>query len=120
MSPDRSKRKQHALKLFEELPARYDELGAALSFFEDPRWRRAAVEAVGAGPGGRVLDIACGTGLVSKALFERWGCDVVGLDQSAAMLSRARATVAADPRLAGHIPLAAGQAARLPHATADV
>jgi demethylmenaquinone methyltransferase/2-methoxy-6-polyprenyl-1,4-benzoquinol methylase len=50
----RSKRKQHALELFEELPARYDELGAALSFFQDPRWRRAAVEAVEAGPEDRV------------------------------------------------------------------
>src|SRR6476469_6882942 len=77
-----SARKQHALELFEELPARYDELGAALSLFQDPRWRRAAVEAVQAGPGDRVLDIACGTGLVSGALVKRWGCQVVGLDQS--------------------------------------
>jgi demethylmenaquinone methyltransferase/2-methoxy-6-polyprenyl-1,4-benzoquinol methylase len=119
MSPDRSKRKQHALELFEELPARYDELGAALSFFQDPRWRRAAVEAVAAGPGERVLDIACGTGLVSRALFERWGCDVVGLDQSAAMLSRARSMVAADPRLAAHITLIEGEAERLPCADGE-
>jgi demethylmenaquinone methyltransferase/2-methoxy-6-polyprenyl-1,4-benzoquinol methylase len=114
VSPNRSKRKQHALELFEELPARYDELGAALSFFQDPRWRRAAVEAVEAGTKDRVLDVACGTGLVSKALFERWGCDVVGLDQSAAMLSRARAMVAADPSLAEHITLIEGEAEQLP------
>ena len=119
MNPDRSKRKQHALELFEELPARYDELGAALSFFQDPRWRRAAVEAVAAKPGDRVLDIACGTGLVSRALFERWGCDVVGLDQSAAMLSRARKMVAADPRLAAHIALVEGEAERLPYADGE-
>ena len=60
-----SPRKQHALELFEELPARYDELGAALSFFQDPRWRRAMVEAVEAGPEERVLDVATGTGLVA-------------------------------------------------------
>jgi len=119
MASIRSKRKQHALELFEQLPARYDELGAALSFYQDPRWRRAAVEAVAAAPADRVLDIACGTGLVSRALFERWGCDVVGLDQSAAMLSRARAMLAADPRLAEHITLVEGEAERLPFADAE-
>lgn len=119
MASIRSERKQHALELFEELPARYDELGAALSFYQDPRWRRAAVEAVAAAPTDRVLDIACGTGLVSRALFERWGCDVVGLDQSAAMLSRARAMLAADPELARHITLVEGEAERLPFGDAE-
>jgi demethylmenaquinone methyltransferase / 2-methoxy-6-polyprenyl-1,4-benzoquinol methylase len=116
MASIRSQRKQHALELFEELPARYDELGAALSFFQDPRWRRAAVAAVAAGPDDRVLDIACGTGLVSRALVERWGCRVVGLDQSAAMLSRARKMLAADARLAERITLVEGEAEQLPFA----
>lgn len=116
MTPNHSQRKQHALELFEELPARYDELGAALSFFQDPRWRRAAVEGVEAGPDERVLDIACGTGLVSRALVERWGARVVGLDQSAAMLARARAMLAADPRLAARITLVEGEAESLPFA----
>jgi demethylmenaquinone methyltransferase/2-methoxy-6-polyprenyl-1,4-benzoquinol methylase len=116
MASNRSPRKQHALELFEELPARYDELGAALSFFQDPRWRRAAVEAVEAGPDDRVLDIACGTGLVSRALVDRWGSRVVGLDQSASMLSRARAMLAEDPRLAARITLVEGEAESLPFA----
>lgn len=116
MASNRSPRKQHALELFEELPARYDELGAALSFFQDPRWRRAAVEAVAAGPEDRVLDVACGTGLVARALVDRWGCEVVGLDQSASMLSRARAMLAAEPRLAARISLVEGEAESLPFA----
>jgi demethylmenaquinone methyltransferase / 2-methoxy-6-polyprenyl-1,4-benzoquinol methylase len=111
-----SPRKQRALELFEGLPARYDELAAALSFFQDPRWRRAAVEAVAAGPADRVLDVACGTGLVSRALVDRWGCRVVGLDQSAPMLARARAKLAEEPRLAGRISLVEGEAERLPFA----
>jgi demethylmenaquinone methyltransferase/2-methoxy-6-polyprenyl-1,4-benzoquinol methylase len=114
-----SQRKQHALELFEELPARYDELGAALSLFQDPRWRRAAVEAVEAGPDDRVLDIACGTGLVSGALVKRWGCRVVGLDQSASMLGRARAKLAADPRLAARISYVEGEAEHLPFADGE-
>jgi demethylmenaquinone methyltransferase/2-methoxy-6-polyprenyl-1,4-benzoquinol methylase len=119
MPPSESQRKQHALEMFEQLPAHYDELGAALSFFQDPRWRKAAVEAVAARPEDRVLDVACGTGLVSKALVERWGCRVVGLDQSAAMLGRAREKVASSTRLAGRIELVEGQAESLPFADAE-
>jgi demethylmenaquinone methyltransferase/2-methoxy-6-polyprenyl-1,4-benzoquinol methylase len=114
MAPDRSQRKQQALELFEGLPARYDELAAALSLFQDPRWRRAAVEAVAADPEDRVLDVACGTGMVSRALVDRWGCRVVGLDQSAAMLGRARAMLAGDPRLAERVTLVEGEAESLP------
>ena len=86
-----SQRKQHALEMFEAAagPLRRGR-PRSLSFFQDPRWRRAAVEAVEAGAEDRVLDVACGTGLVSRALVERWGCRVVGLDQSAPMLGRAR------------------------------
>jgi demethylmenaquinone methyltransferase / 2-methoxy-6-polyprenyl-1,4-benzoquinol methylase len=109
-----SPRKRHALEMFSKLPGSYDEVAAALSFFQDQRWRRAAVEEVRAGPGDLVLDVACGTGLVSAALVERWGCRVVGLDQSAAMLGRARARIEADPAPAARIELVEGQAESLP------
>jgi demethylmenaquinone methyltransferase / 2-methoxy-6-polyprenyl-1,4-benzoquinol methylase len=119
MAPPGSQRKQHALEMFEQLPAHYDELGAALSFFQDPRWRRAAVEAVEARSQDRVLDVACGTGLVSRELVERWGCHVVGLDQSPAMLGRARSMVAASPRLGQRIELVEGEGESLPFADAE-
>ena len=41
-------------------------------------------------PGQLVLDVATGTGLVAQALRERYGCRVIGLDQSADMLAAAR------------------------------
>lgn len=107
-------RKQEALQLFEGLPARYDQLSAALSLFQDPRWRRAMVAAVAARPGDRVLDVATGTGLVARELVERYGCRVVGLDQSAPMLARARQKLAADPALARRIELIEGEAEALP------
>ncbi len=107
-------RKQHALELFEGLPGRYDELGAALSFYQDPRWRRAMVGKIEAGPGDRVLDVATGTGLVAGELVKRYGCRVVGLDQSAPMLDRARAKAASDPRLAERVTLVEGEAEALP------
>ncbi len=111
-----SPRKQHALEMFSQLPGSYDEVAAAFSFFQDQRWRRAAVEAVGASPGERVLDVACGTGLISAALVRRWGCRVLGLDQSAAMLARARQRAAADPLLAEHASFVEGEAEDLPFA----
>jgi demethylmenaquinone methyltransferase/2-methoxy-6-polyprenyl-1,4-benzoquinol methylase len=114
-----SERKQHALELFEELPASYDELAAALSFWQDPRWRRAMVAAVQASPGDRVLDVATGTGMVAEELVRRYGCRVVGLDQSVPMLRRARAKIDADPILADHLQLVEGDAEALPFGDAE-
>jgi demethylmenaquinone methyltransferase/2-methoxy-6-polyprenyl-1,4-benzoquinol methylase len=113
---DVGERKRHALELFAGLPRHYDRVGAALSFGQDPRWRRALVGAVRAGPGDRVLDVATGTGMVAAALVRRYGCSVVGLDQSEAMLARARARVEGDDLLASHVSLVVGEAERLPFA----
>lgn len=106
--------------MFAALPDRYDELAAALSFWQDPRWRREAVERVEALPEERVLDVACGTGLVARELVRRWGCRVVGLDQSAEMLARAEAKRAAEPLLAEQLTLVQGEAERLPFADAEL
>jgi SAM-dependent methyltransferase len=46
-----------------------------------------------------VLDLCCGTGLMTAELIAL-GCRVVGVDQSAAMLARARQRVGQDPILA--------------------
>ena len=86
----RSARKREALELFSGLPRRYDELSAALSFWQDPRWRRALVDEIAPAAGERVLDVATGTGLVAAELLSRAPCTVVGVDQSAQMLSAAR------------------------------
>ncbi|HEU0249958.1 MAG TPA: class I SAM-dependent methyltransferase, partial [Solirubrobacteraceae bacterium] len=108
--------KREALDLFAPLPRHYDAVAAVLSFGQDPRWRRTMVEAVRATPGDRVLDVATGTGLVAQALVRRYGCDVLGLDQSAQMLGRARDRVATDPELRGRVTLVEGEAERLPFA----
>jgi len=52
----------------------------------------ALLDASGATPGLKVLDLCCGHGNVSQALVER-GCDVVGVDFSPTMLSYARANL---------------------------
>src|SRR3954454_20482036 len=114
-----SERKRHALELFSGLPRHYDRVAAAFSFGQDPRWRRAMVDAVQAAPGGRVLDVATGTGLVAQALVRRYGCTVVGVDQSEAMLDGARWRLQGDPALARRVSLVNGEAEQLPFANGE-
>ena len=83
--PDRH---AHARSLFAPLGPSYDRVGAALSFGQDPRWRRAMVAHIPR-DGGTVLDVATGTGLVARQLLAD-GHPVVGLDQSPDMLAIAR------------------------------
>jgi demethylmenaquinone methyltransferase/2-methoxy-6-polyprenyl-1,4-benzoquinol methylase len=110
---DVSPRKRQALALFDGLPHHYRAMGALLSFGQDPRWRGMLVAAIDPRPGQRVLDVACGTGLVSFALA-RHGCEVIGVDQSEPMLGVARAGLARAPDLARRVSFVAGQAERLP------
>ncbi len=113
-----SPRKHHAVELFRGLPDHYDRVGAVMSFGQDPRWRRALVQSLDAKPGMRVLDVATGTGMVAFALAER-GATVVGLDQSEAMLSGARARLERTPRLADRISFVLGEAEALPFADGE-
>jgi demethylmenaquinone methyltransferase/2-methoxy-6-polyprenyl-1,4-benzoquinol methylase len=110
-----SARKREALELFRGLPRRYDLLSSALSFGQDPRWRRALVDALAPVRGQRVLDVATGTGMVAAELLARADCSVVGIDQSAEMLSGARARFSGVPG----VELLEGQAEALPFADAS-
>jgi demethylmenaquinone methyltransferase/2-methoxy-6-polyprenyl-1,4-benzoquinol methylase len=113
-----SARKRHALELFTGLPAAYDRMGAVLSFGQDPRWRRALIDAVDPRPGQRILDVATGTGLVAFGLARR-GANVVGLDQSEHMLAGARGRLAARPELANRVSFVRGEAEQLPFADGE-
>jgi demethylmenaquinone methyltransferase/2-methoxy-6-polyprenyl-1,4-benzoquinol methylase len=101
-----SERSRHARALFAPLGPSYDRVGAALSFGQDPRWRRFLVSRLPA-DGGHVLDVATGTGLVASALLER-GFRVTGLDQSPGMLACAR------ERFDGRVELVEASAEELP------
>ena len=76
-----------ARELFAPIGPSYDRVGAALSLGQDPLWRRFLVSRLPRG--GRVLDVATGTGLVAAELIRR-GFEVTGVDQSAEMLDVAR------------------------------
>ena len=98
-----------ARRIFNGIGATYERAGAVLSFGQDARWRARLVDSLHAAPHDVVLDVATGTGLVARAVSERYGCEVVGLDRSADMLSAAAARD-------GHIPLVRARAESLPFA----
>jgi demethylmenaquinone methyltransferase / 2-methoxy-6-polyprenyl-1,4-benzoquinol methylase len=101
-----SARTDHARALFAPLGTTYDRVGATLSLGQDPRWRRFLVSRLPR-DGGRVLDVATGTGLVAAEL-RLHGFEVTGLDQSPEMLAVARR------RLGAAVELVEGSAERLP------
>lgn len=100
-----SARAYHARELFAPLGPSYDRVGAVLSLGQDPLWRRFLVSRLP--PGGHVLDVATGTGLVAAQLLKR-GFRVVGLDQSPSMLAIARR------RFGDRVELIEGSAETLP------
>ncbi len=94
--------------MFDAVAARYDLTNDVLSLFQDRRWRRAVVRAVGAQPGDRVLDLAAGTGTSSQP-FADLGATVVPCDLSLGML-------AVGKRARPGLPYTAGDGTRLPFA----
>jgi demethylmenaquinone methyltransferase / 2-methoxy-6-polyprenyl-1,4-benzoquinol methylase len=90
-----SDRTRHARNLFAGIASAYERMGALLSFGQDARWRLAMVSAVNAFPGGLVLDVAAGTGLVSRELVARRRVRVVALDPSEPMLRAGEPTARA-------------------------
>jgi len=88
-----------ARTLFAPLGPTYDRYAAALSFGQDPRWRRFLVSCIEAEPTDTVLDVATGTGAVARELLRQKGCTVVGLDQSPEMLAEARRRLPKEVRL---------------------
>jgi demethylmenaquinone methyltransferase/2-methoxy-6-polyprenyl-1,4-benzoquinol methylase len=97
-----------ARELFAPIGPSYDRVGAALSLGQDPLWRRFLVSRLPRG--GRVLDVATGTGLVAAELIRR-GFEVTGVDQSAEMLDAARR------RFGGKVELVEASADSLPFAS---
>jgi demethylmenaquinone methyltransferase/2-methoxy-6-polyprenyl-1,4-benzoquinol methylase len=102
-----------ARELFAPLGPTYDRYARLLSLGQDPRWRRYLVSRVGAAPGDNVLDVATGTAAVAIELVRRYGCNVVGLDQSPEMLAAACHRLQ-QAGLSGSVRLVEGQAERLP------
>ena len=77
--------------LYERLAPFYDWMSRGLlaPFGGDTRFRTRVVNAWDVQPGMRVLELGCGTGLMTRLLIDR-GAAVTAVDRSAPMLERAR------------------------------
>jgi demethylmenaquinone methyltransferase/2-methoxy-6-polyprenyl-1,4-benzoquinol methylase len=103
---DLDKQPSDVQRMFDAVARRYDVTNDVLSMGQDRRWRKAVLDAVGARPGERVLDLAAGTG-TSSVPFAEAGALVVPCDFSLGML-------AVGKRARPQLPFTAGDATRLP------
>ena len=94
--------------MFDEVAPKYDIVNDVLSMGQTRRWRRLVVDAVGARPGQRVLDLAAGTGTSSEPYADA-GVSVVACDFSLGMLKVGK-------RRRPDIDFVAGDATNLPFA----
>lgn len=86
-------------EMFSDIAPRYDFLNRLLSLGIDRRWRRVAVKLVTWKEGGRVLDVATGTGDVALEIARQTPASVsiVGIDFSEGMVALGREKVASSP-----------------------
>lgn len=94
--------------MFDDVAPKYDLVNDILSMGQTRRWRRIVVDAVGAVPGQRVLDLAAGTGTSSEPYADA-GIHVVACDFSVGMLKVGK-------RRRPDIDFVAGDATNLPFA----
>ncbi|TYD00125.1 demethylmenaquinone methyltransferase [Arthrobacter echini] len=102
------KRPDEVAAMFDDVAPKYDVVNDVLSVGQARRWRRIVVDAVGSEPGGRVLDLAAGTGTSSEPYADA-GIDVVACDFSLGMLKVGK-------RRRPDIDFVAGDATELPFA----
>ncbi|MEJ7814506.1 MAG: class I SAM-dependent methyltransferase [Rubrobacter sp.] len=79
-------------EMFDRIAGRYDLMNTVMTAGLNRLWNRKVVGATGLGPGGRALDLACGTGSLTRDLAKKVGPEgyVLGVDFSREMLRAAR------------------------------
>jgi demethylmenaquinone methyltransferase/2-methoxy-6-polyprenyl-1,4-benzoquinol methylase len=78
--------------MFDRIAGRYELLNALMSAGLNRIWNKKALQATGLRPGGRALDLACGTGSLTRDLAKRVGSEgyVLGMDFSKEMIGAAK------------------------------
>ena len=90
--PAQTEKEAYVERLFSSIATRYDLINTVLSLTRHKAWRRFAVSKTGTAPGGRALDVCCGTGDFAFELARAVGPggSVIGVDFSTPMLEVAR------------------------------
>jgi len=78
--------------MFDRIAPIYDAMNTVMTAGMDARWRAAAVRAAAVRRGGLVVDVACGSGALTRALAREVtpGGEAIGVDRSLGMLRQAR------------------------------
>ena len=112
LSPQEKDEQRAAMQdLFTRIAGRYDLVNGFISWGQDKRWRRMALQLVDLPPAGRLLDVGTGTGEFAFEASRRFGAaQIVGVDITPAML-----TLAAQKLAAQSLNWNVGDAIRLPY-----
>ena len=96
--PSGEERARLVRDMFDRIAGRYELLNAVMTAGLYRLWNRRVVRATGLRPGYSAIDLACGTGSLTRALAETVGPtgSVLGVDFSAEMLRAAQARPAAN------------------------
>ena len=83
-------KKEYVQTMFNDVAHRYDFLNRFLSCGIDVYWRKQLVNTLDIEVGDRILDVACGTGDVSRAILKKHKAHMTGLDYASKMVERAK------------------------------
>jgi len=106
------------MKLLESAPERYDAGMRLLTLGQLARAQTAVANLAVVSSGARVLEIGCGTGLLTAKLLEA-GAEVEAIDQNPEMLDQARERLAGEATLVVLRECAAAEIDALPEASYD-
>jgi demethylmenaquinone methyltransferase/2-methoxy-6-polyprenyl-1,4-benzoquinol methylase len=95
-------------EMFDRIAGRYDLMNTVMTAGLNRLWNKKVIGATGLGPGGRALDLACGTGSLTRDLAKKVGPEghVLGVDFSREMLRTARPAPNVEYRLGDATDLA--------------
>jgi demethylmenaquinone methyltransferase/2-methoxy-6-polyprenyl-1,4-benzoquinol methylase len=89
--PAADQKATYVQRMFGDIAARYDRMNRLMTFGQDVRWRQMLVHAAALPPGGRLLDIATGTGDIGfEALRQVSGVRVTAADFALPMMEVGR------------------------------
>ncbi|NLP44736.1 MAG: bifunctional demethylmenaquinone methyltransferase/2-methoxy-6-polyprenyl-1,4-benzoquinol methylase UbiE [Peptococcaceae bacterium] len=108
-------KEKYVKETFNRISEKYDFMNRMMSFGLDRFWRKKVVKIVRAKTGMKILDVCCGTGMLTIELAKKVGSSgrVIGLDFSENMLEQARKNISVLPEKE-NITFIQGDALQLP------